>query len=1768
MARNSLLINLIQNSRVGSDLFTILMFLLLNSFYISGQCPLTTPPEPDIMSQSACEGVSGNDRPQVTVQLPGSSDDYEAVWIINNNPAGITPGTEFAPGDHISGLVSFPEGDRRTARLEGTAPTGVYELCVYIIDRSDATCFSPVLCGFELTLFDQIEVTIMADPDGDICEGMSVLYSADITNPVTSMFTYAWCAYENNMGIDPCEDIFDDNTAQSPTGTWNLGIGPGSIGVTVTGNIPGCVTSYFTGFNVLPLPEIECPADPVPICSNETLDLSSIDFNPMPAGGDFVFTGDGVSGTTFDPSGLALGNHTITVEYTDLNGCATECHFDIDILGIPDNSFRDEGLLTSEDHMACPGEIFEYGAEVDPTDGFIVQWSISGGGVIQGDDDEREVEIQWENSGVHTVTLTVTDNSTGCTNSSSLEVTVLSPVIICPDDIMITMVPLACDTMVMYADPTDGSTCNIMDPIFNRISGPSSGDVLPAGTHEVMYELVDDYNNRDTCSFYIIINEFQPDYLLCMDYNISLGETCGAEELTPALLLKGDQYGCLDSCTLLVTDKHGNIHSNTFNVDDIGITYHYLIMCGTLPCSGKITIEDKIRPQIVCLDDTISCTQVNDYPIVPNVMDNCGATVVLIGEIVETFQCNSELTGRLIRTWLATDAGGNKDTCIQYVGLRRSDLNAIEWPDNFTEANGNPLICGTGFALDDDGHPHPSVTGSPKLDGMDLYPDLMGAICNGFIRYRDTVVINTDCKKRIRRHWEVGEWWCSELVKSEWLQMIEIIDTLPPMLSSLPFNMTLTTGIHDCYATVVLPPIGFIDLCVTEVKVNIDYPFGFLQNSNGGIIKLPEGVHTITYEVIDKCKQAAYHEIIITVMDMSPPTPICRQNLVVGLNHLGSASLLANALNNGSFDACTEEVTFLAKRLDDGCSDEEEEWAEWIYFCCADAGKSIMVALLVTDGNGNTNICMVNVEVQDKLEPKMECLPDATVDCRENFGLNNLAFHFGFPEITDNCPDNNDIIERVLTDFNQCGIGVITRIFDLVNASGMVVQTCEQNIFFEVNDTLSYEDIIWPKDSLFENICEYHMDLLPENLPEGYGYPVVPDTFCNLSAFNYWEEIFDATEGEEACFKIVRTWRVIDWCTQVENGTGLEFLSFEYQQYIKVINTIEPEITDGCEDVVVANTSPVCGKIEINLSIEAMDDCTPEELLVYLYSIDMDDDGIINVSGTGKVATDSFAVGIHRIYWEVLDRCGNIALCDYLVEVVHGKPPTPIAFDSLSVPLIPMAFGGGPGDDTAMVTISADIFDNKSFHPCGFDLSFSFSNDVDDTTMTFGCEDIGIQSIQFWVTDENGTQAFVNVGIIILPDSLGICPVNSPRVGISGKLYTEENQFVEKAEVFLIGSELPSFSTDLQGTYDFGFMDKGGKYIVKAAKDDDVLNGVSTLDLVMIQRHILGVQPIRSPYKQIAADINSDGRISVADIMELRRVILGHRDYFSNSQSWKFADASFDVTDPNIWIEDIPLEYNIDLLDRDMEVDFIGIKVGDINGDARPNQRMNLDPYRSGKTAYIHAADRLVEFGEEIHITMAVYEKNLLGMQWSLSGKDVRWTGLEKGSFDIDMQNYMLQEDIIRFSYNWDNHEPGGFDEPIYLTLRGVALSDGVLSEMIFFDESFMKAELYKGGGTPEAIRLSLDWKKENIDPFQVYQNFPNPWRDQTVIRFDVPRPGRVQFIVRDISGRELMNFTEYYPQGTHQREVSNHEISSGRVLIYEMKYEDVSISKRMIKIE
>lgn len=107
--------------------------------------------------------------------------------------------------------------------------------------------------------------------------------------------------------------------------------------------------------------------------------------------------------------------------------------------------------------------------------------------------------------------------------------------------------------------------------------------------------------------------------------------------------------------------------------------------------------------------------------------------------------------------------------------------------------------------------------------------------------------------------------------------------------------------------------------------------------------------------------------------------------------------------------------------------------------------------------------------------------------------------------------------------------------------------------------------------------------------------------------------------------------------------------------------------------------------------------------------------------------------------------------------------------------------------------------------------------------------------------------------------------------------------------------------------------------------------GINSIDLVLIMRHILGIQELDSPYKIIAADVSNDGRVTVSDVLLIRKMILGLIPEFPNGPTWKFVDKSWQFPDTLRPWPIVDKIWRIDLSTPKFDADFIGMKMGDVD---------------------------------------------------------------------------------------------------------------------------------------------------------------------------------------------------------------------------------------------
>jgi hypothetical protein len=493
---------------------------------------------------------------------------------------------------------------------------------------------------------------------------------------------------------------------------------------------------------------------------------------------------------------------------------------------------------------------------------------------------------------------------------------------------------------------------------------------------------------------------------------------------------------------------------------------------------------------------------------------------------------------------------------------------------------------------------------------------------------------------------------------------------------------------------------------------------------------------------------------------------------------------------------------------------------------------------------------------------------------------------------------------------------------------------------------------------------------------------------------------------------------------------------------------------------------------------------------------------------------------------------------------------------------------------TGMIDICAATLNDKSFDNCPGPLTFSFSADVGDSCRTFLCTQTYFEiPVEIWVTDAAGNQDFCATFIYITDNNFD-CDTGIP---ITGLVATEENEGVEGVHVQVSGNGSISFMTGQDGGYNFADLEDGLDYSITPAKDIQPLNGVTTYDLVLITRHILGVQPLDSPYKLIAADANNSKSITTFDLVELRKLILFINDEFSNNTSWRFVEKSYVFPNPsNPWQEMFPEVINLNNLDSAVDhADFVAVKVGDVNGSANPGDNLTGDNGdRSASVLVLTAENLTLEPGQPFKVRLRAKNfRHVSGFQFTLAfDRDLlefqsvvptNYTGPENFGLTMLARGYLTA--------SWHSALPISLDdgEPL-IEMEFSAQSNGNLKDALRLTSQFTPAEAYAGKDfetDPEIRQVGLEFSgSPSLEaPFELYQNVPNPFTERTAIGFRLPETGEARLTVLDAVGRTVHKVEGIYPEGFSEIMLDRKMLPSGGVLIYRLETAGHSATRQMI---
>ncbi|MGH1438106.1 MAG: hypothetical protein ACRBG0_26965, partial [Lewinella sp.] len=239
------------------------------------------------------------------------------------------------------------------------------------------------------------------------------------------------------------------------------------------------------------------------------------------------------------------------------------------------------------------------------------------------------------------------------------------------------------------------------------------------------------------------------------------------------------------------------------------------------------------------------------------------------------------------------------------------------------------------------------------------------------------------------------------------------------------------------------------------------------------------------------------------------------------------------------------------------------------------------------------------------------------------------------------------------------------------------------------------------------------------------------------------------------------------------------------------------------------------------------------------------------------------------------------------------------------------------------------------------------------------------------------------------------------------------------------------------------------------------------------------------------------------DLIQIRKLILNVITAFPNNTSWRFVAADYDFPEStNPWSETFPELINENNLAGDiLDADFVGVKIGDVNGSAQANA-MAADDRTLNGTFNLKAEDIDMKAGNTYTVAVSADQLNTIeGYQATLQLSGVELIDIEYGQAQAG--NFGLRfvdQGMITTSWNWEGAATAA-DHLFSLVLR--ATEDQPLRQALSISSRYTAAEAYRAGElTDLGIEFTHGWNV--AAEFALYQNTPNPFAAATLIGFNL----------------------------------------------------------------
>ncbi len=387
-------------------------------------------------------------------------------------------------------------------------------------------------------------------------------------------------------------------------------------------------------------------------------------------------------------------------------------------------------------------------------------------------------------------------------------------------------------------------------------------------------------------------------------------------------------------------------------------------------------------------------------------------------------------------------------------------------------------------------------------------------------------------------------------------------------------------------------------------------------------------------------------------------------------------------------------------------------------------------------------------------------------------------------------------------------------------------------------------------------------------------------------------------------------------------------------------------------------------------------------------------------------------------------------------------------------------------------------------------------------------------------------------------------PVVVPYVVNTGLIEVVDLIRLEGAAVTMGGDTIPQtrfiqslspVDTTEASFYSFGIpVNQPAQVEASKVTDGDPDAGITTLDILLIKLHIFGTLPFATPYQRLAADVNLSGSITTLDNLLIQNIIF--QNLFTYPQIggtqglWRMLPDDYVFPDPlNPWSAPKSRSYAVVPSPGLSGEDFLGLKLGDVNFSWNP-PLSGLRESSFGELV-MNAQAPAGGSGQTVRVPVTTEQfRNIAAFSYTLEwdARNLKLEAIHDGLLSPEYSLHLASQGQLPML--WVSDDGQGMNLPDGAVLFDLEMSvTGQESSDLTFTAGVAPAEAYNGllqrytligNGTRIGLHATTDLEAEAHGGYRLLQNVPNPFEEQTLIRFEVPVAGEVELAIYNELGQ------------------------------------------------